>query len=76
MKRGVTQNRPVFTTLGVRVETKQKYNDFSNKHRLDFADVADIAIEALGLITPEQRQALIERRPYRRRSESAVAPST
>lgn len=49
--------------IKVRPETREKFDKFADRTRLSMVEVADIAIDALGLLTRDQLAALIEKRP-------------
>lgn len=57
------------SSIRVRTSTKAKYDETAALTRLPLVEVADLAIDAFRLLTPEQRTALIER------ERAAAAPS-
>lgn len=59
--------------IKVRPETRVKYEKFAELKRLKIVEVADLAIEALGTLSREQLDALIERRPVNRRKSATAA---
>lgn len=55
------------TKLPVRCPTKERYDAFAHRRRLALVDVVEIALDALTQLPKEQQDALIERKPTRRK---------
>ncbi len=52
-----------YISIGVRKTTKRKLDDFARRKRLALSEAADLGADALGVLSKEQLDALIERRP-------------
>jgi hypothetical protein len=60
-KRPVKRKTP-FETFSVRTTTKAKFRKIAERKRWDLSEVADIAADALEVLTPEQLEMIVERR--------------
>ncbi len=56
------------TKLPVRVPTKERYDAFAKRRRLNLVEIVEIGIDALERMPRAELDALIERKPRRAKS--------